>query len=211
MIFIGDTHGKTERLAKVCEAMPEDEIFQLGDMGLGFQGVFLQHLPHFKFIRGNHDSPEACRAHKNYAGDYGYDKATGLFWLGGAWSIDAAYRIPGVSWWSDEEISVPRLAKAASLYIESKPWIVATHECPRTAASELLKELIGPYFDAKRDCANSRTARALQVMFEKHQPEHWVFGHYHIRKDFELNGTQFHCLPELGAWSVDLPHQKSGR
>jgi hypothetical protein len=42
----------------------------------------------------------------------------------------------------------------------------------------------------------------LQQMFDVHKPKHWVFGHYHIRRDFEIDGTQFHCLPELDSLEI---------
>lgn len=199
MIFIGDTHGKTGQLANLVEGLPgEIAKFQLGDMGLGFRGVSLPKLSNFRFIRGNHDSPQLCQAHPCYAGEWGYSPEEKLFFLGGAWSIDWAMRVPGVSWWEDEELSLAQLESAVQDYLKAKPRMVATHECPTKAARPLLQDLLGPYFEAKAQCSESRTAHALQAMFDQHQPEHWVFGHYHISKDFELNGTQFHCVPELG-------------
>lgn len=39
-------------------------------------------------------------------------------------------------------------------------------------------------------------------MLEIHRPKVWVFGHYHIDKDFELNGTRFICLNELSTIDV---------
>ena len=44
----------------------------------------------------------------------------------------------------------------------------------------------------------TRTNAALQRMFEAHQPDRWVFGHYHTRWDAKLNGTRFTCLDMLG-------------
>jgi hypothetical protein len=37
-------------------------------------------------------------------------------------------------------------------------------------------------------------------MFEAHQPETWVFGHYHVDRDFELKGTHFRCCAELSTF-----------
>lgn len=226
MIYIGDCHGKTPQLEWMLRHNPKFEgkcAFQLGDMGLGFKGVTLKEFgpdrddqDRFLFIRGNHDNPVLCQAHPNYAGEYGYLAAEKVFFLGGAWSIDAAWRIEGLSWWRDEEQSIEALNAAHQMYLDSKPEIVATHEAPTKAAITMLSGLMLPqrtgasatdaslekgvdydYYKAKTGCVNTRTSQALQQMFEVHKPKHWVFGHYHIRQDFEIEGTQFHCLPEL--------------
>src|SRR5258708_1321925 len=147
MIYIGDCHGKTSQLEWMLKHNPklqDKKCFQLGDMGLGFRGVEL-HPPEghwFKFIRGNHDSPQKCVDHPNYAGDYGYDPDEKLFWCGGAWSIDKAWRTPGISWWEDEEQSPEALNKAFELYVKSKPRIVATHEAPTKAAFSMLTDVM---------------------------------------------------------------------
>lgn len=212
MIFIGDVHGKIEEYLNLLERrIPEDEeSLQVGDMGLGFWGVSLPHLdPRHKWFRGNHDAPEQCRAHENYKGDFGYDPEKKLFWLAGAFSIDRAWRTEGVSWWADEELSLEKLHEAFELYIKVKPEVVVSHECPTIAAEYMLRDLIGPYFQAKRDCANSRTARAMQEMFDVHQPKYWVFGHYHVDKTFELKGTEFRCVAELSTTRIQLPSAES--
>lgn len=221
MIYIGDCHGKTPQFTWMLKhgMKPEyrnKQYFQLGDMGLGFRGVHLEHLDQLQFIRGNHDDPAICKVHPCYAGEYGYIPEEELFFLGGAWSIDAKWRTEGISWWRDEEQSIEELNKAHQLYLEVKPRIVATHEAPTVAALTMLNNLMIPlskddsatsvvkgeeysYYKAKLGCVNTRTSQALQQMFEAHKPEHWVFGHYHVEKDFEVEGTQFHCLPELMA------------
>jgi hypothetical protein len=212
MYFIGDTHGKIEKLLRIVGTLPKDaEVFQLGDMGLGFRGVFLPHLKHFKFIRGNHDSPKQCQAHPNYAGEYGYDYDTGIFWIGGAWSIDAMYRTEDVSWWRDEELSTFQLEDALKLYSEVKPHIVVSHEAPSEAAKALLNAAIiaNPggeqgYFGAKFGCVKTRTSETLQKMFNAHKPDKWIFGHYHFDKTFELDGCEFTCLAELSVKEVKL-------
>lgn len=207
MLYVGDVHGKTTDLKWRILHDPTfrgKKVFQVGDMGLGFKGVELGPMNREKllFIRGNHDSPFECRKHHNYAGDYGYIPEEKLFYLGGAWSIDWMYRQPEISWWEDEELSEKELGEALLLYTQSEPLIVATHEAPTEAAKLLLADLAGGYFEAKAECKNTRTSRALQQMLDFWQPKHWVFGHYHVRMDFELQGCQFHCLPELGTLEI---------
>lgn len=199
-VVIGDVHGKTSDLCWMLEHNPKLSghlCFQLGDMGLGFRGVILPEQPRdrFLFTRGNHDSPEVCRAHPNYAGDYGYLADHEMFFLGGAWSIDQAWRVEGVSWWRDEELSATDLNKALQLYGESKPRYVVTHEAPSSAAISILSTL-----SIHKDpaiCANTRTSQVLQQMLELHAPEEWIFGHYHVNYQFIFGKTRFRCLNEL--------------
>lgn len=196
--------------------------FQVGDMGLGFPDVSLPETDNLLFIRGNHDSPKVCKEHSNYAGEYGYLEDEKVFFLGGAWSIDARWRIEGLSWWRDEEQSIEALYDAHQLYLEKKPLVVVTHEAPTVAALEVLRwfkplRTEPGYTDATLPkgedyteykstvgFANTRTSQALQQMLDSHTPKHWVFGHYHVRRDFEINGTTFHCLPELD--TLELNH-----
>lgn len=232
MYYIGDVHGKIKEYRRIIRSLPAGaKSLQLGDMGIGFKGVHLfpggsmdyrnrKHL----FIRGNHDDPAKCRKHLCYAGDYGYLSDEKLFYLGGAWSIDHAWRIPGVSWWPDEELNLEELNKAAQLYMESKPEIVATHEAPSKAAMIMLSSLIiAPahepcptdqgiavkqedyqYYKEKLGCVNTRTSRVLQQMFEAWQPKYWLFGHYHARRCFLLGRTEFNCLGELDVLEINL-------
>ena len=213
--IVGDVHGRTKTYQKWLyhNLDPESRSIQIGDMGLGFAGVGLPApgqpplSENHKFFRGNHDSPEKCRAHKNYLGDYGYLEQDSLFWVAGAWSIDRAYRIEGVSWWPDEELSYAELEKAIDLYVEKKPRFVLSHEAPAKAANVLLANLMGPYFLAEGECANSRTAQALEAMLILHQPEKWVFGHYHVDKKFHVPGfdTEFICVGGIMGYA-EHPH-----
>lgn len=201
--FIGDVHGHIDDYLPLTKSGP---TFQVGDMGMGFRGVHLPHLGEdHKFIRGNHDDPRACREHPDYAGDYGYDEQRGIFWLGGGYSIDYVYRISlmvqGMSpiWWMDEELSDGALLEATAAYRNCKPRIVVSHECPQSIPEKGLIPLMsgGPF-------KPSRTARALQKMFEAHKPEVWIFGHYHVSQEVVLEETRFVCVGELKTFDLDL-------
>jgi hypothetical protein len=205
--FIGDTHGKIDQLLRIVERTKADRILQLGDVGLGFTGV---HLPAMKadfgFIRGNHDSPQHCRQHYNYAGEFGV--WNGIFVVGGAYSVDWPSRTPGVTWWPDEELSPEQASDCISEYKRAHPRIVASHEAPRSigeqvlAASGLRPEKFGS--------THSSTAKLLQELWELHQPSHWIFGHYHSDWAECVNGTQFRCLDELSTFTVSIPHNRDG-
>lgn len=212
IVCIGDIHGKTKAYQKIVRRLPESvPSIQLGDMGIGFPGVGLHKMePHHGWFRGNHDNPEKCRKTTNYIGDWGFKPEWSLFWISGAFSIDREWRIQGETWWIDEQLSYDELGKATDAYIAAKPRYVLSHEAPQKAGAILLSDLIGPYSAAKGGCVQSRTAQALQSMFEFHQPEEWVFGHYHVNKSFEMGGTKFTCVNELSQYQLEINPANNG-
>lgn len=205
IVIIGDVHGKTGGYKRIVRSMLEGQrSIQVGDMGVGFHNVRVHDMSlNHKWFRGNHDCPEKCRKHPNYLGDYGFLSEDNLFWIAGAFSIDRMFRVIGVSWWADEELSIAELGKVYDLYVEKKPKYVISHEAPAKAAARMLMGLDGGYFAAKLDCCASRTAQAMQAMFDAHQPKEWIFGHYHVSKTFDFGGTKFTCVPELGTYELE--------
>jgi hypothetical protein len=206
--FIGDVHGKTDRYQKILrQKFVGQRTFQVGDMGIGFKGVPGLHKDimtsgDHKWIRGNHDDPEKCKGLYGYMGDYGYLPEDKLFFLGGAYSIDYAWRVPGVSWWAGEENSMEQLQKAIDLFIEVKPEYVVSHDCPSRISEYMLQVVIPGFRNEKLECMHSRTAAALQQMLDIHMPKEWVFGHYHIDQSFTWRGTKFTCVSELSTYTI---------
>ena len=80
--------------------------------------------------------------------------------------------------------------------------MVISHMAPSEAAREILKDLDGSYFINKHHDVESRTSRALQEMFEAHQPSAWYFGHFHINREFLIGETKFRCSAELAISQV---------
>lgn len=79
---------------------------------------------------------------------------------------------------------------------------MVTHDCPESVSLELFIKngnSIGGTTQFK-----TRTASALQTMFEIHQPELHIFGHWHNNVDQVINGTRFICLDELSYCDVDM-------
>ena len=196
--------GKTYS-GQIVTLDPDDSIYY--DEMEGFN----QH----RFIRGNHDNPEVCKESPYYLGDYGMHEL-GFFYLGGAVSIDRycqghlshlkmkpptappancySCRTEGVNFWENEELSDAELTEAINLYIEEKPEVVVTHECPSD-----MNEFVGspPMRPIAELYGRSRTAIALQMMYNAHQPKVWIFGHYHKRKKINTDKTRFECLDML--------------
>jgi len=197
MIYIGDVHGKfneySSLLFHMCDKghVKEDSI-QVGDMGVGFpQGHGRLSKPkctneRHRFIRGNHDNPAMCKTIDGFIPDGTIQN--GHMFVGGADSIDKAYRVHGVNWWPDEECSIVELSELRLRYTIEEPRIMVTHDCPQFVAEKLFKI---PNYDT------SRTRQAFNSMFEAYQPEFWIFGHWHQSKRFKADGTQFICLGEL--------------
>lgn len=197
--LIGDCHGKIGQLLPILAKHSNDTVLQLGDMGLGFRGVYLPSLhKDFGFIRGNHDSPDLCRQHPNYAGEFGVWKD--WFVIGGAYSIDWMHRVPGTSWWFNEELSTEQLELCLEQYKAAKPRFVASHEAPASIGQMLLDD--GGFRIYKSGCMSSRTAQYLDRMLNHHAPELWFFGHYHRNWQVKLGDTTFVCLDELSTRTI---------
>ena len=217
LLLIGDLHGKWQEYSKILEIHSPDRSIQIGDFGWGFvdhqtrlynpddprtaNEYFVEtamedlHGDH-KYFRGNHDNPGLCAEHRFCLPDVHYEEDTGIMIIAGADSIDKSMRTEGYNWWADEELSWDAFYKAMDLYEEKKPRIVLTHDGP---------ESIIPYmFEWYRQEFPSRTRQALDSMFALHQPELWVFGHWHTSTTYHKNGTKFVCLAELEAMKLEV-------
>ena len=193
MIFIGDIHGGWTYYLQLIQNITHTPTVQVGDLAIGFAGY-----PHPQkiegnhwFIRGNHDNPHEIRKHPNYLGDFGYREDWDLFYVGGADSIDKQWRTIGVNWWPEEEIDYYTLAEIViPMFKEKRPKMVVTHTCPETITKELQKVLNNGW----NNPPTTRTEHALQLMFEAHQPDVWVFGHFHHAWELRRDGTRFICV-----------------
>jgi len=207
-LLIGDVHGKWREYARILEVYQPDSSVQVGDFGVGFRGINqaaveqVQYaMDNFgggnnRYIRGNHDNPEVCRADPRCITDATFEEETGIFYLGGAWSIDQAWRTEGVDWWADEELSMNELYAAIDVYERSKPDVVISHECP--------EDIIGYMMPWYRREFPSRTRDALGSMWSLHKPKLWVFGHWHSSVTASFDGCQFTCLNELETMNIEV-------
>lgn len=196
LTIIGDAHGKFKGLNSLLKDRTNPTI-QIGDMGLGFdKNDPKEFASHLYFIRGNHDDPEVCCQFPNYLGDFGYNKFLNIFFVSGAWSIDQSFRIPFVSWWPDEELSLPQCSDVLALWDKVKPDYVITHDGPGVATQRILHKLGGVPIP-------TRMGQLFDQMWSYHKPKMWIFGHYHYRFQEKINGTDFYCVPELGVLNIE--------
>lgn len=186
--LIGDIHGDMRMYLRIISGA--ERSIQVGDFGIGFVPNPIEEYDTIKheFIRGNHDYPYGCKTWEpNYIPD-GTIRNDVMF-IGGAYSIDWAYRVPGRTWWDDEECSVEQLNHFIDLYEKVKPRVMITHEMPEKVVDIMCADVGWKKFDLP-----SRTRDAFQTMFEIHQPEEWYFGHWHLPWQGGVNGTWFRCL-----------------
>lgn len=176
---------------------------QLGDMCLiGYKDIkFKKYGPRF-FVEGNHEkfpelNPNAVEPYAvNNQGTLfhvprGYVFGRTLF-LGGADSIDKAYRVTGWDWFPDESFTQLQFQKVMSLnnVIE----VVVSHECPQFVRKDFfgITEM-------------SPTTFAFDAIFHHFRPKLWIFGHHHKRGEDTLQDCRFSVLPSGGTAEFDLP------
>lgn len=190
-IFIGDIHANWEWYNKVT-AEYQDTI-QVGDFGCGFEkwapaplNIDQMVAGNHQVFRGNHDDPAIIKTLPTYIPDGFYDKTGSVFCIGGGESTDCSRRQPGIDWWPDEQLSQEEMDVIQEAYLQAKPDLVASHECPEAV-------LLSMYPGHSRK--PSRTALFLERLFAVHRPKKWVFGHHHQYFARDIFGTKFTCVP----------------
>jgi hypothetical protein len=197
--FIGDVHAEFDKYLDIINTCKYPSI-QIGDFGIGFGTVPEVDLKH-RFIRGNHDDPEACKTCLNWIPDGHLENSTAnsMMFIGGGKSIDNNKRIEGVDWWREEELNIPQFIELINQYEYLKPKIMVTHDCPDNIAEYLFGK-------TSQVQSSSRTRQAFESMFafSSHTPEVWIFGHHHKGRDTVIDGTRFICLAELAYIDLEI-------
>lgn len=208
--LIGDIHGRIYDYQAYSIHSFDGPTIQVGDFGVGFAGPYWHENvaswqkdnPQHRFIRGNHDDPARCKTMPGYITDGRVEGHT--MFIGGAWSIDHAWRTEGINWWKDEELSYGQFEQLIDIYSVVRPRVMITHDCPTLAAVELFQKrglLIG---GSSAKLENTRTASAFQTMYSIHQPAFWFFGHWHHTVHQKIGNTHFQCIGELDYIDFDL-------
>jgi len=137
-----------------------------------------------------------CYRYPHFLGDYGYTSLNRVefFYYRGAYSIDRQYRTVGIDWWEDEQVSIDQFMKARELYRQVKPKLVITHDCPQNIAIQMLNPGDRVY--------ENTTGWALQELLNIHEPELWIFGHWHRSRTIQYGNTKFICLDELETYDI---------
>jgi len=214
--ILGDIHGQFNVLYGWLEdhAKTGDTLIQVGDFGVGFvkdwllddlgfeakkKGVFI------KAIRGNHDSPYPFAKGGVYGDnleliqDYTTQTINGkkYLFIGGAISIDRAWRKEGEDYWKDEVVDYD-MSKLDG--IEGVD-VLITHTCPDFLSpapksfsniqwaldkdSPLKSELI-----FERDYMT----QVWNKLKENNSIKSYYYGHFHVTKTEYVEGSKFRCL-----------------
>jgi predicted phosphodiesterase len=200
--FVGDIHASWGVLRYIMENhCPHNRVLQVGDFGLFGRKDEIQPQslhPNLFFIHGNHDNPDVCEKYRpNYLGRFGQAFDDRIFFVSGAWSIDQHCRIPGLSWFHNEELSTAEAQAAFELYVKVKPRYMVTHDGP----TSIIRSLVNPAWGGVRA---TTTTRLFDAMWAEHKPELWIFGHHHNPIDRVILGTRFVCLDINRILTLDL-------
>lgn len=208
IVIGGDVHGHIQ--SYVNRVSPFEYSIQVGDMGFNYSGLNVLNPKKHVFIGGNHDNYYDYYNQPHALGDYGTYTIGGatFFYIRGAHSIDAAYRIQyemdtGIkTHWSEEILPKTAFDLAIQQYAVTKPEIMITHTAPNKTA-RMMGDLrsIQTLQRYGHDASTYRepTQDALQVCLDIHQPKLWFFGHFHRSLDFQMYqyNTRFVCVNEL--------------
>lgn len=195
--LIGDVHGKYEKYHKIVSRQEEHPYtLQIGDFGFKYETLKHVDSTRHLILPGNHDNYNICYNYSHFLGDYGYTRLNDIefFYYRGAYSIDRQHRTIGVDWWEEEQVSIDQFMKARELYRKTKPTIVVTHDCPQKIAYQMLLPHQKIY--------ENTTGWALQELLNIHEPEYWLFGHWHKSKTIQYGKTTFICLNELEIYNL---------
>lgn len=183
MRFIGDVHAKYADY----KALLTQPSIQVGDLGFNYSKIADVSADH-TFIKGNHDNHDSNDSH--FMGRFGFSR--GVFFVGGAKTIDRIGRKEGFDWYANEELSTAEMNEAVKLYNSIRPSVVVTHDCPQALA-----HLLFGIHDS------THTRRGLQEIWQSHSPKLWIFGHHHHHVDEMIGNTRFVCLEELEVFDVE--------
>jgi predicted phosphodiesterase len=196
IVFIGDIHGDTAMYEEALKQVPEDYIsIQLGDLGVGFTREIdaeIERLhkeyPTAYWIRGNHDNPSYSCPY-NRCLESGYYPDLKMFVFSGAESPDRHLRVEGLNWWKEEEHTQSYMGYLISLAKWEDIKLFVSHDGPLG----ITKFMFPQYMWGQE---GSRTANALQKIWNVTCPDNWVFGHHHATSYREEFGCNFYCVDQ---------------
>jgi hypothetical protein len=190
--IISDIHGDYLSYIGLINDPSISASIQLGDLGLQYLEFLEQIDPNLnKIIMGNHDKWDDVDKYPQmlkYCGECHLGSFS-FFYIAGAYSIDKAYRIPGVSWFKEEEMTHIQGIECIKLFEIVRPDIVCSHDCPNVAFN-IMTQNSGSNGSITRDI--------MDACLERHKPLYWYFGHHHPRKitRFKIDKTEFIGIPE---------------
>ncbi len=197
MTIIGDVHGKLDQYKEIVDRC--DVSICVGDFGFKkewdwYLDKVVPNSHGFHYINpGNHDYGPYMSDRSISLGNFSIFYKYEIFTVRGAWSIDRVYRTEGLDWFANEELTYQEGLECLDKYLEIKPKIVISHDCPHSVRKYL--------FNIEQ---KSNTSNLLEAMFKEWQPKMWIFGHHHKSIQCKKGKTQFICLAELETLNLNL-------
>lgn len=202
-LFIGDIHGEVDKMnALVKYAMKQDafeQVIQIGDFDIGSDCYSTIKWPFdtpLYFMAGNHDNYTLLNDDLVLPLNVHYLKRGEVIgntlFIGGAYSVDRHLRVPGIDWFTEEQMSYRE-------YIEIHHKIgdfrlngqsistMVCHDAPHFAYHEQFN------ITDLRQTANTHTV-SLGEIFNLAKPSRYIHGHHHVRRSYEYQGCQFESL-----------------
>lgn len=194
--LIGDVHGHVRNYKDIIDDFNGHTI-QLGDFGFKMEhDWFLKYIDYSKnkILFGNHEYWPYISNKLYTFGYYSYDKKNDIMLIAGGLSIDKDFRTIGVDYFSEEEMSYKFTMRCLNLYKKFKPRIVLSHSAPLEIYDFLNFTKI----------YNSSTSVLLSELFNCHEPEQWIFAHYHKSLSVTIKKTKFIGLNTLETYVLNI-------
>ena len=190
--LVGDLHGDPHAINQMKQSVDRyDLTIQIGDFGAGFgaESYLTNADPDkLKIMAGNHDCYEELAKTPYNLGRFGSFDFHGktVFFVCGAWSIDRAFRVEGLSWWPTEELSAREVMDCMDAYeaIAGDIDIMITHDMPINVCAEILGSWP----------IENTTNRLLYELWKIKEPKEWYGGHWHRSCEKTIGSTNFRVL-----------------
>jgi len=216
ILITGDIHGNFARLNDLLNKKRPDLTICCGDFGYWpkiLRGAYddisyiKTHGSKILWCEGNHEDHWSLRDRKTdelvpniiympRGSTYKLDDGRTIMFMGGAESIDKAYRTLGRDWFPEETIKQKDLFNLPDVNID----IFITHTCPNELVDTMKKFYEGKDFEPSN--------QALSQLWNMYKPKLWFFGHWHHYYDGQLDGTKWYALSYPGEgtrWWMWLP------
>lgn len=195
ILVVGDVHANFAPFRSELENLKPDIVLSTGDFGYwphkyDIECIWESNKIPIYFCDGNHEDHLALSEYiqKTEVADNVFymprgqilelpDNQTILF-MGGARSIDRDYRVRGINYFSNEELSFDDIMLLDdTLKID----IVISHTKPSG-------------IDVGLECDEDPSMEVLDEVFEMYHPTKWYFSHFHLQKKQYSDDCKWVCL-----------------
>lgn len=212
ILILGDVHAEWGKLNTLINTKRPDIILQCGDFGYWpkFEDCSIDKIKPkntlIYFCPGNHEDWDSLDllTESHLTPNIHYMKKGSLLnlpdgrtvlFMGGAFSVDKAWRKPYYDWFPQEMITKQDILDLPDVNID----MVISHTCPNEF------EMVGTLFTGGSKI-DDPCRGYLSYILEKYKPAEWYFGHWHTYKTGNYNGCKWVGLNESRSsnWWVKL-------